>query len=112
MNNDTHTEERRQWVRNQQKLHVEQAAEIKEKVLADLAGECINDPSLEWRFAELAEQYHQELFDKDHEEALRKNELWDTLQSILDDSDDTVDQAKYAIDKLRSNWIFRLFARE
>ena len=50
---------------------------------------------------------HREQFDKDHEEALRINELWDTLQSILDDSDDSVAEAKYAIDKLRSNWIFK-----
>ena len=55
----------------------------------------------------LAEQYHREQFDKDHEEALRINELWDTLQSILDDSDDSAAEAKHAIDKLRSNWIFK-----
>ena len=55
----------------------------------------------------LAEQYHREQFDKDHEEALRINELWDTLQSILDDSDDSAAEAKHAINKLRSNWIFK-----
>ena len=53
------------------------------------------------------EQYHREQFDKDHEEALRINELWDTLQSILDDSDDSAAEAKHAINKLRSNWIFK-----
>lgn len=82
MNNDTHTEERRQWL-------------------------------LELQMNNFAEKYHQEQFDKDHEEALRKNETWDCLQSILDEGD--LADARYArnaIAKLRRNWVFQAFARE
>jgi|TARA_R100001460_G_scaffold26114_3_gene52720 hypothetical protein len=82
MNNDTHTEERRQWL-------------------------------LELQMNNFAEQYHQDLFDKDHAEALQKNETWDCLQGILDDGD--LADARYArkaIAKLRRNWFFQAFARE
>ena len=95
MNNDTHTEERRQWVRDQQPTPIGY-----ENLAKDMMGH------------KMAEEYHQELFDKDHEEALRKNEWWNTLQSILEDGEDTVEQAKETIAKLRRNWIVAALTRE
>lgn len=82
--NDEYTEERRQWVNEVQTAKIN----------------------------EMAEQYHQEQFDKDHEEALRSNEWWNTLQSILEDGDDSVEEAKETIAKLRRNWIVAALTRE
>lgn len=92
MNNDTHTEERRQWVRDQQPTPIGY-----ENLAKDMMGH------------KMAEEYHQLCFDRDHAEALRKNETWDTLQAIIDD--DTL-QAKNIIAKLRRNWIVEALTRE
>lgn len=91
MNNDTHTEERRQWVRNQQ-----------EDTLEEFFG---NDTE----GLRLAEQYHQYEFDKDHEAALRANALFDTLQSILDYSPN---KSKQIIRSLKKNWIVKTCMRQ
>lgn len=80
--NDEYTEARRQWVNEIQTAKIN----------------------------EMAEQYHLELFDRDHAEALQKNAVLDTLQSILDD--DSVTQAQNIIAKLRRNWIVEALTRE
>ena len=70
MNNDTHTEERRQWVRDQQILNSPETARI------EAAGQLIIN--------EMLQERHEAQLDEDHEAALRVNDLFDTLQSILD----------------------------
>lgn len=71
---------------------------------------CLLIDRLEETMGQTAEEYHQQCVDEDHEEALQKNETWDTLQAIIDD--DSVTQAQNIIAKLRRNWIVEALTRE
>lgn len=97
MNNDTYTEARRQWVRDQQDM-ISPTPIGYENLAKDMMGH------------QIAEEYHQLCFDRDHAEALQKNETWDTLQAIIDD--DSTLQAQSIIAKLRRNWIVEALTRE
>ena len=76
MNNDTHTEQRRQWVNDQQEMSIEPLAY--EDLTLDQ--QCILIDKLD--------KLNEDLIDDDHTEALKTNQLFDTLQAILDQAEE------------------------
>ena len=77
MNNDTHTEQRRQWVNDQQEYTME-----------DVDYQLQFDPQTIKNEAKGTAYLQEMMFDDDHTEALKTNQLFDTLQAILDQAEE------------------------
>jgi hypothetical protein len=97
MNNDTHTEQRKQWVNDQQEMSIEPLAY--EDLTLDQ--QCILIDKLD--------KLNEDLIDDDHTQAIRTNQLFDTLQGILDYSPN---KAKQIIQNLQENWIVKACMRQ
>jgi len=95
MNNDTHTEQRRQWVNDQQEntnyttlaqYGTEDPKEIAESLGLDYPPEFPTDMSdMDVFDGKDVDRFQH---DCDHAEALRTNALFDTLQAILDQAEE------------------------
>lgn len=106
MNNDTHTEERRQWVRDQQDMISIEPLAYEDLTLSQ---QCQLIDQIEETMGQTAEEYHQQEFDADHIQGLQTNALFNTLQGILDYSPN---QAKKIIQNLQENWIVKACRRQ
>lgn len=116
MNNDTHTEERRQWVRDQQDMISITPLGYEDLTIADVDQQILNSPETarveaagQLIINEMLQERHEAQFDEDHEAALRTNALFDTLQSILDYSPN---KSKQIIRSLKKNWIVKTCMRQ
>jgi len=121
MNNDTYTKERRRWVRDQQDMISITPLGYEDPTLADLAladidRQILNSPETarveaagQLIINEMLQERHEAQFDEDHEAALRVNDLFDTLQSILDYSPHKHLQI---IQNLQEDWIVKACMRQ
>tara|TARA_R100000935_G_C2710994_1_gene114082 strand:+ start:116 stop:448 length:333 start_codon:yes stop_codon:yes gene_type:complete len=110
MKNDTHTEQRIEWVKEDQMGTRKDYCEMSIEPLA-YQGLGFENLTLDQQciLIDKLDELNEDLIEDDHTQAIRTNQLFDTLQGILDNSPN---KATQIIQNLQENWIVKACMRQ